>query len=421
MTRRLFTAVALYLATATTTVIAGEAAPWFAAQVRVDMGLIEGKHHVGYGSGTPIHQEDGKTLILTNAHVVPDGSHPVTVTINGATYKARHVEGSVVTRDAGGRRISLDGPDLALVEVGAELGAVAIAAAMPDLGYSVYQWGYSGRGDAEAPSLVKREGIVYDSTAYKGELSSSLCVESGDSGAGVFNSSNELIAVTHGRAVFSDQVALSRSFAVELVVVRAFLARPRLAKLFPRIAARLAAKRAAKVLPPAVVSDAKRPAQPDVKVPPKPDANKVPPKKGDAKAPDPKPVPKKDVAGPTKPIYDPYLITTQAAADAAFARGVVGVIVGKGADPFAGTYRAHQYVPGGWGGLKDGAYLVELKANGFHCTPYAAGVASTAPNCADGRCAPGSAPTFTLPSAGGSTCPGGNCPAPSAPRRGFFR
>jgi len=245
MRRLLFAA----LAVAAFSLPASAADEWFAARVSVSHGGGASSH----GSGTPVHCEGGRTLILTNAHVVPAGTtDPITVTIASKTYPARHVEGSAVTH-TGPSLIHVDGPDLALLEVDADLGAVTIAEQLPAVGESVFQWGFGG---ANEPRLKYGE---VQSSIFVDQLVSSIPSQQGDSGSGVFNEAGCLCGVTHGGTG-------AQSLAVTTTTVRIFLKRPRLAELFPRLAAKLAANRAAH----AVAAD-------EVKIPaPKPKEVKVP-------------------------------------------------------------------------------------------------------------------------------------------------
>ncbi len=219
---------------------------WFALRVTVD----HGNGRSASGSGTPIHVEAGKTVVLTNAHVVPKADKDKTIRVHagGKAYPARYVDGSEV-RSTGPSTIEILGPDLCLLEVDADLGQVEIAADVPPPGAAVRQWGYGGVGSGGRP--VPRSGEVTDSRPYvEPTLVTTIRTISGDSGAGVFNAKAELVGVTWG----GDGVT---SRGVPLSVVHVFLGRPTVHTLFPRLHARLAARRAAVAAatpPPAVVA-----------------------------------------------------------------------------------------------------------------------------------------------------------------------
>lgn len=190
----------------------------------------------GVGSGTPVYSAGGKTLVLTNAHVARQDRTTFAVTVPGAgTYPARRVDGSAV-RSTGPSTIAIDGVDLAVVEVDAELGAVQIASTAPAPGESVFQWGYGGTQGA-APWA--KAGVVLPNPFADPTLTSTINCVPGDSGSGVFDKDGKLVGVSHGTgAGFSHH-------AVPLAEVRAFVRRPLLAKLFPRLADRLEARAAA--------------------------------------------------------------------------------------------------------------------------------------------------------------------------------
>jgi hypothetical protein len=200
---------------------------WFAARVRVDH---PASGVTNYGSATPVACEGKKSLLVTNAHVVrdTDGDAPITVTVEGAEFKARYVAGSKVTGELGGV-IAVDGPDLALLEVDAELGWAQFGAAGFAEGERVWRWGYGGTADGKP---VLRGGKVFPSP-----LPNSLADDGdsipGDSGAGVFNRDGKLVGVCWGRD------GKGAGFAVPLKTVHSFLA-DKTPERFPEFRKRLA-------------------------------------------------------------------------------------------------------------------------------------------------------------------------------------
>lgn len=209
---------------------------WFSCRITVDHGNGNGSA----GSGTPVWSGDGKTLVLTNAHVVPrsDSTKPLKVIVAGRTFVARYVEGSEVLT-LGPGSIHVKGPDLALLEIDAEIGHVELAADVPPVGAQVWQFGYGGRQLNQG--AVIKSGTVRANQFVEPTLFTDLSSISGDSGSGVFNTAGELCGVTWG----GDPVKGDHC-AVELGTVKGFLDRPLLAKLFPRFAAKASARREAR-------------------------------------------------------------------------------------------------------------------------------------------------------------------------------
>lgn len=192
------------------------------------------------GSGTVIGGEGGVSLVLTNAHVVRDGAHPIEVAHGGKAYPATYVAGSrvsTVAATAGGEQIAIDGPDLALLAVAADLPAADLAADDPTTGTRLYVYGRTS-----GPQRGAAAGYVFSA----GELASTYTSANGDSGAGVFNEAGELVAVHGGQVVALVEGRPTQvSLATKVTVVRTFVATnagPR----FPRLAARAAARREAR-------------------------------------------------------------------------------------------------------------------------------------------------------------------------------
>lgn len=218
-----------------------------ASTVFVHMAVGNGKGWAG--TGTVVACEGGKSLVLTNAHVVPHGANPITVRHGNDTYPATFVA-------AGSRHGRGYEPDLCLLVVDAEMPAVEIADSPPRIGERLRQWAFGGQRFGAGPTF--KVGVVADpvrpdgSRLVGGDVESSLPTQSGDSGSGVFNDAGELVGVTwaagpgyeeNGRWVGTDPQR--QHSAVPLAKVRAFV-KTHAAKLFPRLAVRLASRKADK-------------------------------------------------------------------------------------------------------------------------------------------------------------------------------
>ena len=137
-----------------------------------------GTGHSQGGSGTPIHTEGGKSLILTNDHVVPPtvANASITVEISGNTYPAKYVTGT------GGS------PDLCLLSIDVEVMPVTIADSAPLVGEEVWQWGYGGvREVRNVPPIARGGNINPPNQFVTPTITASYIPVSGDSGSGVFN------------------------------------------------------------------------------------------------------------------------------------------------------------------------------------------------------------------------------------------
>lgn len=215
------------------------------------------------GTGTVIACEDGRSLVLTAAHVVPDGAKPLAVVLPGGRRTAATYLGGSAVVATGPQSIQVQGPDLAVLSVAAELPAVEVADRPPAVGSRVRQFGYGGRVPGSAPS--SKAGVVADRGRYAGEvMCTSLPCQSGDSGAGLFDDADELVGVT----VAKDPSDPARcDLAVPAAVVVRFVpgpARP----LFPRLSAKLSGRKVV-APPPAVAPKAQQPC-PNGKCPLKP-------------------------------------------------------------------------------------------------------------------------------------------------------
>lgn len=211
------------------------------------------------GTGTVIASEGGKSLVLTNAHVVPSGQHRITVTYwherQPWTQEATYLGGSGVSQ-RGGNLIEVHGPDLALLSVNADLVPVEIAAAIPAEGTPVSLYGFGGNTSTVQPSLktgrVLREN---GSQTMAGDpiARTSIATANGDSGAGILDTEGRLVAVHWGGG------------AVRLDTVHAFTVRVLERKgLFAKLRDRLAARKIAKAV---AAAFAQEPVPPPVKAP----------------------------------------------------------------------------------------------------------------------------------------------------------
>lgn len=173
------------------------------------------------GSGTVVACEGGRSLVLTNRHVVPSARYGVRVECEGKSHPVTFYAPAAVG-------------DLALLAVEAELPAAELADAEPPPGAEVRQWGRSWRGQGRpVPKAGRWFGLGRGRDATYGHaavVESTIPGESGDSGAGVFHE-GRLVAVTWG-------LRGPMSAGVRLADVRACL-RERAAGLFPRLAERL--------------------------------------------------------------------------------------------------------------------------------------------------------------------------------------
>jgi len=205
--------------------------------ISVDLGNGGSAH----GTGTAIAAENGRTLILTNAHVVPSAAHPITVTYWSEgkpwTSPATYIDGSSVD-DVGPNLIRVNGPDLALLSIAADLPPVEIADAIPVEGEAVSLYGFGGTGSQVYPR--HKPGQILAETNWRttaGDPIVRVSIESthGDSGSAILNDRGQLVAVLWGGG------------AVRLDTVYTFTAvKLRGPGLFPRLQAKLAAKKIAK-------------------------------------------------------------------------------------------------------------------------------------------------------------------------------
>jgi hypothetical protein len=204
---------------------------WFTCRISVDLG-----NATAHGTGTPIVSENGKTLILTNAHVVSVTDKPISVQFGDKTYSARYVAGSQV-RDVAPGQIKVDGPDLCVLEIDGTRDVVEFADELPAIGEAVYQYGFGGSLDGKP---VYRTGTVVPNPSATPYLTSNLRGVSGDSGCAVFDSRGRMLGVGWG--------GNGVSYAETVSTVNGFLLAKAntIFRLFPKARERVAARRLAR-------------------------------------------------------------------------------------------------------------------------------------------------------------------------------
>lgn len=173
---------------------------------------------MGYGSGTVIGCKDGKSLILTAAHVCHSASEKFTVTLNKKEYKASYLIGSKVTMKQtkpNEIELEIEGPDIALLVVDAELPVVTLSKKELKKGDRIHQWGFASGEISEFGAFYKT-GFV----AVPDAIWSTADSRRGDSGCGLFNDANELVGMVHARPANDDAVG---GLAIPLKTVRDFL------------------------------------------------------------------------------------------------------------------------------------------------------------------------------------------------------
>ena len=172
------------------------------------------------GSATCVACENGKSLMLTAAHVVPDAKGELTVTLSGKKFKAKYLTGSPVKELVlpDGKVIEVvDGVDLALLVVDDKLPPVAIAKEPAKKGDVVHQFGYAGGPPFAADGPHFKQGKVTKPDA----LWSSADARRGDSGCALLNAKGELVGVVHSRSANNDEPG---GLCTPLAEVKKFLA-----------------------------------------------------------------------------------------------------------------------------------------------------------------------------------------------------
>lgn len=225
--------------------------PASVAQASVYISVNLGGGRSAGGTGTVIASEDGRSLVLTNAHVVESAAHPITVTYwcDGKpwTQPATYLGGSAVST-VSADTISVHGPDLALISIAADLPAVEVAESIPAEGEAVSLFGFGGTGSTVYPKHKSGRVLREDggrTTAGDPITRTSIATVNGDSGSGIFNDRGQLVAVHWGRGLR----ATDPTSAERLDTVHAFTVQVLHRKgLFARFKDRLAAKRIARAM-----------------------------------------------------------------------------------------------------------------------------------------------------------------------------
>lgn len=164
------------------------------------------------GSGTVVASSRGKSLVLTNRHVVSERGVPFSeieydVFAKGNVYEARLKAWSKTD-------------DLALLEVDADLPVAKVADKAPEFGQTVYEWGFprGRRQKAQSGPYQQYDGVYRNEMhwggyrpgvktyqgehgpEYAGGVVQAVGVPGtrGKSGAGVFNKAGELVGVVWG-------------------------------------------------------------------------------------------------------------------------------------------------------------------------------------------------------------------------------
>ncbi len=145
---------------------------------------VEGVGIAGSGTGVCIASAGGKSLVITNRHVLKD------VTKCWAIVDGKLVKGTVVFVN--------DGPDdLAAMEIEATVDVAVLATADPAIGDSVTHYGrMSGPQKGKVQGLL---GFTTGAGVQVIELLSDTVSIPGDSGAGVFSATDQLVSLNTGR------------------------------------------------------------------------------------------------------------------------------------------------------------------------------------------------------------------------------
>lgn len=168
------------------------------------------------GSGTCIACENGKSLILTAAHVAWEGKGKLKIILKGKEYAAKYLDGSPIkeVEEKGKKTLQIDGPDLALLVVDASLPTVQIAEEALKEGDDVRTFGFPGARWKTGP-YPKIGKVVNDQ-----EVWATADARRGDSGCGLFNTKDQLAGVVHSRSVDADEPGM---MATPLSEIKKFL------------------------------------------------------------------------------------------------------------------------------------------------------------------------------------------------------
>ena len=177
------------------------------------------------GSGVVVATADGVSAVVTNQHVCPDGGIGISVEHGGTAYRAEFA-------GADARH------DVAVVLVRAELPPADLADGDAAPGTPVRQFGFGGgRGfHVKAGTVAGTETMVYPGDNRRRVSTMSIAAENGDSGSGVYDPDDKLVAVTFGVAVagFPGEVVVNPGRAVPVSTVRP-VAYELTGKRFPRL------------------------------------------------------------------------------------------------------------------------------------------------------------------------------------------
>lgn len=190
------------------------------------------------GTGTVIASEDGRSLVLTNSHVVKDAVAVklVKTDANGKPWEYK----ATVLDSIGAAGVY---PDLALIETRHDLPAVEIADELPAVGSSVTTWGYGPSHQADTWEPFERTGKVVSSSRYASPwFVSTLHIIEGDSGCGVFDAMGCLVGC--------NSLGYLPSMGANVASIHSFtVASLKKHKRFQKFHDRLAARKIMKALP----------------------------------------------------------------------------------------------------------------------------------------------------------------------------
>lgn len=159
----------------------------------------------GTGSGTVIARSNERALIVTNAHVVPQGAHrKIWVMTEGKRSEARFVA-------------TYPHADLALVSAEISNPAARLAAEEPAPGIKVQHYGHATR---------HQHGIMLEWVEFPQDggwsVISDLFIVTGDSGAALLNDKKEVVGVIHAY-VGDPEVVEPKCKAVRLAHLKALI------------------------------------------------------------------------------------------------------------------------------------------------------------------------------------------------------
>lgn len=190
---------------------------------------------VGLGNfsctGTCIAYHNNKSLVITVSHLLrrADGRtyHPVGTKVYAEAEDGTKYDG----------RILLIHPtvDLALLEIDGKFPVATVSMQEPTPNTRVRQWGYNWRSQGRR---VYKEGVVIQISNFNNIMDSTIDQISGESGVGVFNEKNELVAVAWGGAAVGPNGQPNKGqSSTRLNIIRPFLAKVK--DRFPGLKSRL--------------------------------------------------------------------------------------------------------------------------------------------------------------------------------------